>query len=148
MTYMLKFVFLQLCPFSFSLKFPFFLPPSGHKFSCTPLLRPSTSLTPKRFLKNLLKFICNHKIILVMLSWSSVDMCRAATNLSHPAHTFPAETEQSNSPLFVSALLLQTSVLWNVSLVWHLCVCFVLVALQFGMVPAHSAVVLFCACKC
>lgn len=100
MTYMLKFVFLQLCPFSFSLKFPFFLPPSGHKFSCTPLLRPSTSLTPKRFLKNLLKFICNHKIILVMLSWSSVNMCRAATNLSHPAHTFPAETEQSNSPLF------------------------------------------------
>lgn len=62
MTYTLNFVFLQLCPFSFTLKVPFFLPPSGHKFSCTPLLRPSTSLTPKRFLKNLLKFICYHKI--------------------------------------------------------------------------------------
>lgn len=57
---------LSLCKWSFyiQVKSSLFPSPSWAQvfLSCTPLLLASTSLTPKRFFKNLLKFLCDHKI--------------------------------------------------------------------------------------
>ena len=57
---------LSLCKWSFFIQFKSSLFPSPSWsqvfLSCTPLLLASTSLTPKRFFKNLLKFLCDHKI--------------------------------------------------------------------------------------
>lgn len=88
-----------------------------------------------------LKFICNPKSTLIVPSWSFTDMCRESKNL---VHVLPAEVEKCDAlPSCFSFPTVNTCPfhgLLSAGLFSFLC--FLLMVLQFKMMPKHSAEVL------
>lgn len=87
------------------------------------------------------EFTFRLKFILIALSWSLVDTCRAVTNLKHLKHALPAEVRQGNTlpPDVSSPAVNKCPLLDRFTAIFFTFSCFLLAISRFKMSPKHSA---------